>query len=243
MEETPAIHIGTSGWTYSHWKGIFYPSDLSARKLLTYYSGCFQTVEINSSFYHLPRESTFVHWGEQVPSDFVFALKGWGLITHRKKLIDCGEPVATFLQRADLLRAKLGPILWQLPPKFRYKEERIESFFRILPGEHRYAVEVRDPSFIDPAFFRQLREYGIAFCIADTPVFPYAEEITADFVYLRLHGHERLYSSEYTEEQLSEYAEKIRGWKKETYVYFDNDFQGFAVENAIRLRELLAQAI
>lgn len=237
------IHIGTSGWVYPHWTGVFYPSELPSDEKLTFYSQHFSTVEINSSFYHLPREMTFVNWAKKVPEDFIFAVKGSSFITHRKRLIDVEEPVRTFLERAKFLGKKLGPILWQMPPSLKYNKKRMEKFFQLLLRKFKYAIEVRHPSFLNKEFFELLKKYQIAFCMADTPRFPYAEEITGDFIYLRLHGHEELYASKYSEKQLKDYATKFLKWQKagvkEIFCYFDNDFQGFAVKNALQLKNFV----
>lgn len=232
------IHIGTSGWVYPHWEGFFYPEKLQDPEKLAFYAETFKTVEINSSFYHLPNEKVFAGWYEKVPEKFIFSVKGSSYITHRKRLLDVSEPVNLFLSHAKLLKDKLGPILWQLPPSFRINLERLQGFLEILPtNKYQFVLEVRDKSWIIKEFFNLLVKYNVALCLADTPDFPYQEELTANFVYLRFHGHEKLYGSKYTPRQLQNWAKKIKKWakKKDVFVYFDNDAHGYAVENAKEL--------
>lgn len=232
--------IGTSGWNYAHWRTRFYPEKLPASKWLAHYATHFDTVECNATFYRLPSEKTFHNWKASTPEGFLWALKASRIITHYRRLRDVQEPIQQFLSRTRLLGEKLGPILFQLPPSLHYDEALFEDFAAHLSPFPQAAVEVRHRSWIDDRFFRQLQARGLAFCIADTAGrYPYHEAVTADFVYIRLHGSQKLYASEYSDAELRLWAEKIASWNRPTYVYFDNDFDGYAVFNALRLKEYL----
>jgi len=237
------VRIGTSGFTYGHWRNIFYPNDLPIRDFLKWYSQRFDTVEINSSFYHLPRETTYKNWYATTPKNFLFALKASRFITHIKKLHDCQEPLQTFLERAKILKEKLGPILFQVSPFWKCNLGRLGEFLRCIPKDVNATFEFRHESWFSQEVYETLGKRNISLTIADTPSYPMVERLTADFIYIRLHGHEHLYASDYTEEELQVWASKINKWKKMVkiiYVYFDNDAWGFAVKNAIRLKELLS---
>ncbi|MDI6631314.1 MAG: DUF72 domain-containing protein [Thermoanaerobacteraceae bacterium] len=243
--------IGTSGYSYPHWRGCFYPEGLSSREWLSFYAGRFRTVELNVTFYRLPRKSTFEKWRRMTPPDFTFALKGSRLITHQKRLAAPEEPVALFFQHAVLLEEKLGAVLWQLPPGMQVERERLEEFCRIL-REHRaarnvrHAFEFRHRSCFNPEIYDVLRRYNFALCTADGPRWPCVEEVTADFVYYRFHGHERLYASCYPTEVLASWAEKMAAHLaagRGVYAYFNNDAAGCAVANARELKELLAATL
>ena len=234
------IRIGTSGWTYPHWVRLFYPVDWPKSRWLEYYIEHFDTVELNASFYRLPLFKTFENWKARTPDRFIWALKANKYITHIKRLKEPEEPLERFYAAASGLKEKLGPILFQLPPSMRFETERFKGFCRCLDSSQRHALEVRHPSWISDELFSLLEQYNIAFCIADTAGrYPYHEVVTADFVYVRLHGSTKLYASNYSEEELQMWARKIEGWGKDTYLYFDNDFGGYAVRNAIRLKEIL----
>ncbi|WP_338051706.1 DUF72 domain-containing protein [Pseudonocardia acidicola] len=285
------IRIGTSGWRYPPWRGTFYPPGLVQRRELEYLSRAVNSVEINGSFYSLQRPEKYRLWAAQTPDDFVFAVKGGRFITHMKQLRDVETPLANFLASGVLaLGPKLGPLLWQLPPRMRYDPDRLEAFLAMLPrstgaaaelATHhderlegrsfttvdadrplRHALEVRHPSFEDPAFVEQLRAHGVALVVADTAgIFPYLEDVTADFVYVRLHGATELYVSGYTPEALDAWAQKARAWQagespvgehtlaapaprrpegRDVFVYFDNDVKVHAPYDAIGLAERLA---
>ncbi|MCX7771164.1 MAG: DUF72 domain-containing protein [Proteobacteria bacterium] len=234
------FHIGTSGWQYWHWKGIFYPENLSSSKFFDFYTKFFDTTEINATFYRDVRDSTFVKWFIGSPEKFIYSVKLNRTITHYKRLKVDNTTIENYLKKISLLKEKLGVILIQLPPSLKYDRGVVEDFISVLDKNFRYTIEVRNRSFISDNFFEILSKNNIAFCIADSAGrYPYYEAITADFIYLRLHGHESLYASKYTEEQLKGYAEKISKWDKETFVYFDNDFSGYAVTNALFLKKLL----
>ncbi|MBL7141638.1 DUF72 domain-containing protein [Patescibacteria group bacterium] len=239
------IHIGTSGWSYQHWLGVFYPQELKSSDWLVYYSKYFQTVEINSCFYHLPKETSFVSWEEKTPSNFLFSLKVWRRITHFKKLKDIKNDLKIFLHRSKGLGHKFGPLLFQFPPNFNLNLDRLESLAKLLrkfDKRQSAAFEFRHQNWFQPEVYRVLSRYNLALCWADTPIYPYVEEVTADYIYFRLHGHEQLYSSKYTKKQLGKIAKKTKkllGQGKDVYVYFDNDAAGYAVENAQELKRMI----
>ncbi|TVT48087.1 DUF72 domain-containing protein [Amycolatopsis rhizosphaerae] len=264
--------MGTSGWRYPAWRGTFYPKGLVQRRELEYLSGRMNTAEINGSFYSLQRPELYRSWFDQTPEDFVFAVKGSRYLTHMKRLKEVETPLANFLASGVLaLRHKLGPILWQLPPTMAFDPEVLGAFFALLPrttraaaalakkhdgklkGEAytkpgtnrklRHALEVRHPSFRDPAFPKFLRDNEIASVVSDSAgTWLTLEEVTADFVYIRLHGDEELYASGYRDEALTNWAAKIRRWQagvRDVYVYFDNDAKVHAPFDALTLREKL----
>jgi uncharacterized protein YecE (DUF72 family) len=236
----PQIHIGTSGWIYDHWSGVFYPQDCPKSRWLGFYAKHYGTVELNSSFYRLPKPQTFENWREKTPHCFLWAVKANRYITHIKRLKDPEEPLERLFSSVEMLREKLGPILIQLPPTLSFDEKAFGNFCQKLKAKHLYALEVRHPSWADERAVKILRDNNIAFCISDTAGrYPYIEEDTATFFYIRLHGSRRLYASEYTEKELQTYAQKIRDWSKDTYLYFDNDYKGYAIKNAKRLKEIL----
>ncbi|RMG57046.1 MAG: DUF72 domain-containing protein [Bacteroidetes bacterium] len=236
------FRIGTSGWIYKHWRGVFYPEGLAQGKWLEHYGLRFDTVECNATFYRLPQEKTFSNWKERTPEGFCWTLKAPRVITHYRKLRDVAEPLKNFLLRARLLGAKLGPVLFQLPPNLHYDAGLFDDFAALLGEVRLPVVEVRHGSWLCDRFFSQLQARSIAFCISDTAGrYPYHEAVTAPFVYIRLHGSRKLYASRYTESELDRWAEKILGWNLPTYVYFDNDFEGHAVMNAQELKARLGR--
>lgn len=240
MKKDASIRIGTSGWTYDHWQGIYYPAGWPKSKRLEYYAMHFDTVELNATFYRLPDRTTFNRWNSRTPEHFCWSVKSSRFITHTKKLENSSEPLDRLYGAVSGLGEKLGGILFQLPPSLAFNENVFGEFCQSLKPDTRHAIEVRHPSWINERSFGILREYNIALCIADTAErYPYCEEITADFVYIRLHGSRKLYASKYSEEELRTWAEKIVVWNRDTFVYFDNDFEGYAVDNAGRLREIL----
>lgn len=268
-----AVRIGISGWMYKGWRGVFYPDKLPHRKELSWVAGIFPSLEINGTFYSLQRPSSYEKWAAETPDGFVFAIKGSRFITHMKKLRDIRIPLANFLASGLLkLESKLGPFLWQFPPNFAFHPEVLDDFFALLPRttqaaadlatEHdvrlkgrsflepktnqplRHAVEIRHPSFISPEFIRLLRRHRIALVCADTVEWPLLMDVTADFVYVRLHGSEQLYASGYDPPALDTWAARVAAWagggqppdgnyastalppkraKRDVYVYFDND--------------------
>jgi len=267
-----AAWVGISGWNYPPWRGTFYPPGLPHHAELRYAASRLNSIEINSSFYRLQRPTSYHHWVAETPDDFCFAVKGGRFITHLKRLTDAEQTVPNFLASGVLaLGAKLGPMLWQLPPSFRFDAERIGKFLDGLPrstGEAaylarrhdqrlagrawtgtcqdrplRHAMEVRHDSFKATAFLDLLAEHQVAAVIADTAgKWPQFDTVTADFVYLRLHGAQELYVSGYTEAELSGWANRIRGWLArglDVYAYFDNDVKVHAPYDAIALARLL----
>lgn len=237
------IHIGTSGWHYDHWRGPFYPANLRQADYLHFYRQKFLTVEVNNSFYRLPTEKALLAWREAVPPDFIFAVKGSRYITHLKKLTDPEQSVALFLECVSLLGDKLGPILFQLPPRWRFQADRLKKFLEVLPKNHRYALELRDPSWLNEEACRLLKRYGAAFCIYELAGRISPHEVTADFVYIRLHGPGGAYQGSYDRETLAGWAQEIDAWAtqgQEVFCYFDNDEAGYAAQNALELQDLLA---
>jgi uncharacterized protein YecE (DUF72 family) len=267
------VRVGTSGWLYPPWRGVFYPPKLPHRRELEYLSSKLNTVEINGTFYSLQRPPSFRNWYAQTPADFLFAVKGARFITHMKKLAGVETPLANFFASGVLaLDDKLGPVLWQLPPTLGFDADRLSAFFAQLPrstGEAawlarrhdermkdrsvvtavddrplRHALEVRHKSFGVAAFPELLREHGIALVVADTAgKWPLLKDVTADHVYVRLHGDVELYTSGYTDEALDRWAAQIREWTGaglDVQVHFDNDVKVRAPFDAMSLAERLA---
>jgi uncharacterized protein YecE (DUF72 family) len=236
------VHIGTSGWHYKHWVGRFYPAGTRPNEMLALYSTAFDTVEVNNSFYRLPTPEAVAEWRAAVPEGFRFAVKGSRYLTHMKKLKDPESGLDRFLASVEGLKESLGPIVFQLPPHWHVNLGRLEDFLAALPRDHRFAFEFRDPTWHTEDVCDLLRAYGAAFCIFDIAGFQSPLHVTADFVYVRLHGPEsRAYHGSYSREQLAEWAERVRGWRDDlgdVYVYFDNDV-GDAVDNARRLDEMV----
>jgi len=234
--------IVTSGWSYNHWKEIFYPKDLASEKWLSFYAETFPTVEINNSFYHLPSRETFETWRAQTPPDFVFAVKASRFITHLKKLKEVEEPLNRLLTNALGLGAKLGPFLFQFPPNWNKNAERLKSFLAILPPNRKFVFEFRNETWFDREIFQLLRAKNAALCITSSPDFPSSKEITTPFTFIRMHGGKELYGSNYSERELRIWAKLVSRLLEEgiaVYVYFNNDAYGYAVKNAVRLREIL----
>ncbi|MFH1428197.1 MAG: DUF72 domain-containing protein [Candidatus Margulisiibacteriota bacterium] len=236
----PNFHIGTSGWSYKDWNGRFYPEDIPERDHLPYYQKNYKTVEINSTFYHLPSEKNVVSWYNNTDEEFIFAVKASRYITHVKRLIDCGEPVQNFFTVIDHFQHKCGPILWQLPPNMNKNEVRLKEFIALLPKNFKHAFEFRNPEWFTDSVYEILRKNDCAFVIYDMPGLQTPEIITADFAYVRFHGAENLYNSRYSDEELLKWKAKMRDWQvKDAYIYFNNDSHAWAVENAMFLKEIL----
>ncbi|HEX9936167.1 MAG TPA: DUF72 domain-containing protein [Longimicrobium sp.] len=286
-------YVGISGWTYAPWRGVFYPEKLAHKRELEYASRQMGSIEINGSFYSLQRPTSYRRWYEKTPPGFVFAVKGSRFITHMKKLRDVDTALANFFASGVLrLAEKLGPILWQFPERMPADLERFERFLELLPKTSaeaaalaerhderltgrawpeadadtplRHCFEIRHPGFLGPEFVALLRKHNAALVFADTAGrWPYAEDLTADFVYVRLHGAEELYASGYSDQQLDWWAARIREWRRgcepadrtcvssvdapgaktrEVYVYFDNDAKVHAPFDAMRLMERLGLA-
>ncbi|HET8996236.1 MAG TPA: DUF72 domain-containing protein [Acetobacteraceae bacterium] len=274
------IRIGISGWNYPGWRGVFYPKGLPQKRELEYASRQFRTIEVNGTFYRAQRPEYFAAWVEQTPDDFVFAVKGPRYITHMLRLTKSETPLANFFATGVLrLGAKLGPILWQFPPQFQFHPERIEPFLQMLPRDTeaaaelahrhdsrfsgrtwlrtdarrvlRHAFEIRHESFRSPAFIALLRRYNVALVCADTVEWPLLMDVTADFVYCRLHGSEELYASGYDDAALDTWAARVAAWARgsepcdenrvagkahrrhrDVFVYFDNDAKVRAPQDA-----------
>lgn len=286
------VHIGTSGWTYRHWRGAFYPAGLPGRRELEYLAGRLRSVEINGSFYALQKPDSYARWAAQTPPGFVFAVKGGRFVTHMKKLRGVRVPLANFFASGVLrLGEHLGPVLWQLPEGVRFDPDVLDAFLNLLPGstgeaarlaaEHgahlegrawthaerdvplRHALEVRHASFVTPELPGLLRRHGVALVVADAAGhFPLIEEVTADFVYVRLHGSRELYRSGYEPGEIAAWAGRVRAWRaggepadarrltetpvsrqpRDVYVYFDNDIGAHAPHNALALMRALGVA-
>jgi uncharacterized protein YecE (DUF72 family) len=284
MTTAGEIRIGISGWTYASWRGVFYPKGLAQRCELAHAASVFRTIEINGTFYSMQTPDAFANWADSAPNGFVFAVKAPRFITHMKRLRDTRIPLANFMA-CGLLRLgpKLGPILWQLPPTFRYDRARLETFLSMLPHDTnaavacgrshdarlkapawlrvdaerrvRHAVEIRHLSFRNPEFIELLREYNIALVCADTVDWPCLMDLTADFVYCRLHGSAELYRNAYTDDELSAWATRVRAWSggrtvrdgefigtpahsnipRDVFMYFDNTDKMHAPEDAQKL--------
>lgn len=242
MTRAGRIYVGTSGWHYGHWKGGFYPEDLPATRMLQHYKEHFRSAEINNTFYGLPSEKTLAQWRDAVPRDFVFAVKGSRYITHMKKLKDPGKPLSALLERVEVLGKKAGPVLFQLPPRWRADPGRLNAFLKALPAGKRFAFEFRDASWFGAATEKALAAANAAFCVYDLGGAGSPRAVTADFVYMRLHGPGAPYKGRYGGRALGGWARPIRRWLKEgrdVYCYFDNDEKGFAALDALKLRQLL----
>ncbi len=237
-------YIGTSGWHYDHWIGPFYPEGAAGSALLDHYVRHFRTVEINNTFYHLPSRETLESWREQTPRGFRFAVKASRYITHMKKLTDPSRSVTRFFEVVDLLGAKLGPILFQLPPRWRANVDRLDEFLAALPSNRRYAFEFRDPSWFRPDVYRALRDHRAACCAYHLAGRRSPVALTSDFVYVRLHGPGRAYQGSYDGRTLSGWMRRMHRWcdeGRDVYCYFDNDQAGYAAKDAARLQAMLAR--
>ena len=239
-----SVRIGCSGWNYSHWRNdVFYPPRLPPSRWLEWYAQQFDTVEVNATFYRLPRESAVANWVETSPPGFLFAVKMSRYITHIRRLRDLGSGVRVFYERiAPLVRSpKLGPVLWQLPGNFRRDDDRLaEAVARLPPGRH--CFEFRHESWFVPEVYELLRSAGAALVIGDDPRRPFqAHELTADWTFIRFHSGSRGRRGNYSESELEEWARRIEAWRREidVYAYFNNDWEGFAVRNALSLKERL----
>ena len=267
----PRVCIGISGYVYPRWRGRFYPAGLPQRRWLEFASRAFNSIELNGTFYSLKSPSIFERWAREVQDDFVFAIKGSRYITHNLKLRNAEGALANFFASGVLaLGGKTGPFLWQLPATYRFIRDRVETFLTQLPRnsrqgakvaakhdepvrdpltrarsrvDYRHALEVRHPSFFCGEFYELLRAHDCGLVLADTAgKFPYAEEVTADFLYIRLHGSTQLYVSGYSDAELARWAAKIRRWRRsrDVFVYFDNDAKVHAPFDAMRLAELVS---
>lgn len=236
------FRVGCSGWQYKDWKGRFYPKELPQRKWLEYYTAAFDTVEVNNSFYRLPESATFAAWRDHTPDNFLFAVKASRYLTHLKKLKEPIEPIHRFWERAVELKEKLGPVLYQLPSRWPLNEERLFGFLEVAPEGPLQTIEFRDPSWYCDAVYRALERKGIALCLHDMAGSASPRRAVGPFVYLRMHGTGAKYHGAYSSKALRDWAdwlaEQGQGGK-DIYVYFNNDVEGHAVQDARRLREYL----
>ncbi|MCX8048623.1 MAG: DUF72 domain-containing protein [Methylohalobius sp.] len=236
-------HIGTCGWSYGVWRGLFYPKNLPPNKWLALYAQRFNAVEVNASFYHLPRETTIRRWVEETPPEFRFAVKAWRAITHYRRLTDCADLITAFFRRIEAFGEKLGPVLFQLPPRFPAEPKRLEAFLIALPRSHAYAFEFRDVSWHNPTIYELLGRINAAFCLFDLAGLFSPRVTTANFIYVRLHGHVQRYRGSYSDELLIDWANWLTARCIEglaLWVFFDNtDEVASAVVDAHRLCALL----
>lgn len=233
------IRIGTSGWCYPHWKQRFYPAGLAQRQWLEYYSRVFNTVEVNNTFYHLPRESSVANWYDQTPADFLFTVKASRYITHIKRLKDCRESLDLFYDRISSLKEKLAVVLYQLPPNFGKNLTRLEDFLGILPADHLSVFEFRNVSWYCDDTSNLLKAYNCGFCIHDLGELSTPKIVTGKSMYLRLHGTTGKYRGKYSESMLKKWAVWIEHQQVncvKAFVYFNNDINGYAVKNAETLK-------
>ena len=235
------IHVGTSGWHYAHWVGPFYPPETRPAAFLEHYARHFGSVEINATFYRLPKPATLVAWRDCTPPGFLFACKASRFITHMMKL---KEPARTalFFDTIAALGDKLGPVLFQLPPRWRLDIERLCAFLDALPAGLRYAFEFREESWFAPAVYRLLERHGAALCAYDLDRRRSPVRVTAPFVYVRLHGPDGPYRGRYSGQALSGWARRLLGWRErglDSYCYFDNDEAGHAAQDALRLAAMV----
>ncbi|MBV9300583.1 MAG: DUF72 domain-containing protein [Acidobacteriaceae bacterium] len=242
VQRLGSVRIGTSGWHYKHWVGAFYPQRTPGSKMLAYYCENFDTVELNNSFYHLPKQTSLESWRDSTPAGFCFAAKGSRFLTHMKKLKDAEQGLARFLDTIEALEHKLGPILFQLPPNWELDLPRLSAFLNLLPRSHHYAFEFRNPTWSTPATYDLLRRHNIAYCVFDLAGTQSPIEVTADFAYVRLHGPGGKYQGSYSDAALRQWAKRISIWRRElkaVYMYFDNDQAAYAAHNALTLKQLL----
>ena len=237
------IYIGTSGWNYKDWRTTFYSEKLSPKEWLAYYARHFHTVEINNSFYHLPTVAVFKKWFHDTPPHFIFSVKGSRFITHMKKLKEPHEITKKFLTHVSYLKEKLGPILFQLPPRWKVNRERLASFINALPQKGRYVFEFRDNSWFTDAVFMLLEKNNIAFCVHDMMGSSCPSLMTGSFAYMRFHGTLLKYDGKYSHDQLMKWRSFIQECHKkgDVYIYFNNDTHGYAIQNAQEMKVLCAQ--
>ncbi|MFH1665829.1 MAG: DUF72 domain-containing protein [Candidatus Omnitrophota bacterium] len=238
MKGKAAVHIGCSGWDYKHWKGCFYPESCPPGEWFEKYAGIFSTVEINNTFYRLPPVSTFKKWRDMAPEGFIYAVKASRFITHMKKLKDAGGAMRQFLDRAGALGNRLGPILIQLPPRWRVNAERLDGFTDELPAGFRYVFEFRDSSWYDEDVYGILSGKDMSLCLHDMKGSEPPETAIGPLSYIRFHGTAGSYGGKYPEDILDKRArfiKKMRGEGREVYAYFNNDAEANAPRDAVRL--------
>jgi len=244
------IYIGTSGWSYKHWKGNFYPPDLKSADYLNYVAGHFNCIEINTSFYHLPKPATVKQWMKEVPGNFKFCPKMSRYLTQMKKLLDPEEPLSRFFSVFRQMKKKMGPVLLQLPPQLGFHRERTEKLFQVLKrrySSYRLALECRHDSWFTEEAVSLLTKYKITFVIADSGGrFPAGEFITAKDIYVRFHGPDGSYATSYSLKSLRSYAKKCTGWSAKghhVWMFFNNDIHGYAIQNAETLKKMISKLL
>ncbi len=233
------IKIGTSGWHYNHWIERFYPKDLPKNKWLIYYAEHFDTVEINNTFYHLPKAKTVENWHKLAPKNFLYAVKANRFITHIKRLNEPAEPLERFFEIVSLLKEKLGPVLYQLPPSFHKDTDRLKGFLALLPEKTKSVFEFRHKSWFSQDTYKLLEKHNAGFCVHDMPGVKTPLVVTGDTIYIRFHGSTGRYEGNYTKSMLGKWAGWIKKQKvRKTYAYFNNDYNACAVYNAKTLTQL-----
>jgi uncharacterized protein YecE (DUF72 family) len=246
MTRRGEIRIGCSGWNYRHWRAVFYPEKMAVKRWFDHYAAVFDTVELNTSFYHLPKPETFTKWKDQAPRGFRYAVKASRFITHMKKLKDCAEPVETFVARARNLGETIGPILYQLPPRWQFNRERLEEFIGLLPRDLIHVFEFRDKSWITEEVLALLDAHGVSFCVHDMPGSATPRWAAGPIAYIRFHGGEGKYWGRYSEDGLLGWADWMTAEAKagrDIWAFFNNDIGGAAIDDALTLRAMVAQAI
>jgi uncharacterized protein YecE (DUF72 family) len=240
------IHVGTSGWSYKHWKGIFYPPKLKATEWIVFYSDHFKITEINGSFYKLPSQETVIEWTKKVPADFLFCPKMSRYLTHMKKLNEPEEPLERFFGIFEPMKKMMGPVLLQLPPQLKFHYDKTDHLYRLLRSRYKkneFVIEVRHDTWLQEESLTLMTKYDIGLVISQSGErFPYSEMITAKNIYIRFHGPHALYASSYSDAMLKDFAKKFRKWEKEGHViwaFFNNDIHGYALEDSKRLLQLL----
>ncbi len=239
------IRVGCSGWQYRHWRGTFYPAALPQDRWFEFYADQFDTVEINNTFYRLPGAATFASWERRAPARFVFAVKASRYLTHMKKLKDPADPLRRFFNRAARLDPKLGPVLYQLPPRFPINVDRLERFLEALPHRRRHAIEFRDPSWYDDEVFAVMAKHRVALCLHDMPGSASGRLAVGPFVYVRFHGTTQ-YGGRYADAALERWAEWLAdrfNGRCPIYAYFNNDTGGHAPRDAVRLRDRILRHV
>jgi uncharacterized protein YecE (DUF72 family) len=241
-----AVHIGTSGWSYDHWVNVLYPRDATSLERLDAYARRFRTVEVNNTFYRWPKDEVFSTWRERSPAGFVFSVKASRGLTQFRKLNDPGPWLERMEAGLSRLGEKRGVTLYQLPPHFPINLDRLDRFLSVVPSGEKAAVEFRHPSWDVEETFSVLERHHAAYCVMSGANLPCVLRATAGFVFVRLHGpdNQRMYAGSYSEEDLRWWADRVGEWRsqgRDVYAYFNNDGQGHAVRNALRLRELVGE--
>ena len=239
------IRIGCSGWNYKHWREAFYPKGMPVRLWFEHYAATFDTVELNTSFYHLPKPETFTKWRDQAPEDFRYSVKASRFITHMKKLKDCAEPLELLLSRARNLGETIGPILYQLPPRWAFDRERLEEFIALLPQDLLHVFEFRERSWITEEVLSLLDGRGVSFCVHDMPGSATPRWAAGPIAYVRFHGGEGKYWGRYSDEGLLGWTDWIVGQAaagRDVWCYFNNDMFAHAIDDALTLRAMVKQA-